>query len=631
MDIGKLPWLYSLMAIALLWPFSPLITLRNSEAETAVISEVAPAIFSAPVPENNHHSHSREGLFFNKENKRCPEKDPCFAQARYYTERGLVDLAIPDLKKTIERYPNDSKAHAYLGYIYSQKGLIADAVNEFQKAIGINPTLQKDTFDFPMAKSSPPLLKDFTIHFKDIIPIIDTFPAAHEILGACYTIEGRLGDALNEYEKVLKLDPDYGGRDSKISEKRTFGAIDQAIMEYEEAINLRPDYLNAYIQLAHAHQQKGLTDLAMTDIKKALSVKPDRLELHAFLSCFYAKKWLFEDALAVLREAKKIREAVFEKLITEGKSHLQNHRYNEAITTAKEAITLFPENKHAYLMLVTAYCLDNKTEEAIIKCNHIITQNPEDTLAYILLGWIYAQCDRTEEAVEMVRQSIGIKTGSIEAQLLTAFLCATQNQLQKAIKACRTALEVQSSHQNAASDYSWIKGNTLSIDQKFREVADVLQTNPNYREAYLCLGWLHSKNGEPEKSLAAYRKVVELTTNGQPALKNSADTILYTAYLHLGNVHAQKGEAADALSAYNRALEIFSLKTQNDIREGISCLDSSNVDEAINCFNRALKTNPERKEVYFLLANAYEKQGLHGIGAVLRMQGEKLKLQQDED
>ena len=39
--------------------------------------------------------------------------------------------------------------------------------------------------------------------------------------------------------------------------------------------------------------------------------------------------------------------------------------------------------------------------------------------------------------------------------------------------------------------------------------------------------------------------------------------------------------------------------------------------------------NPERKEVYFLLANAYEKQGLHGIGVALRIQGEKLKLQDE--
>ena len=153
----------------------------------------------------------------------------------------------------------------------------------------------------------------------------------------------------------------------------------------------------------------------------------------------------------------------------------------------------------------------------------------------------------------------------------------------------------------------------------------MLQTNPNYREAYLCLGWLHSKNGEPEKSLAAYRKVFELTSNSQLAPKNSSDIILYTAYLHLGNVYAQKGEAAEALSAYNRALEMLTLKTQDDIREGLFCLGNGSVDEAINCFNRALKMNPERKEVYFLLANAYEKQGTAWHRSGLKDTGREVK------
>ncbi|MEK7750127.1 MAG: hypothetical protein AAB277_04055, partial [Planctomycetota bacterium] len=53
-------------------------------------------------------------------------------QARQYAERGLVDLAIPELQKTIELYPDDIEAHAYLGWAYSQKGLIPDAVRELQ-------------------------------------------------------------------------------------------------------------------------------------------------------------------------------------------------------------------------------------------------------------------------------------------------------------------------------------------------------------------------------------------------------------------------------------------------------------------------------------------------------------------
>ena len=120
---------------------------------------------------------------------------------RQYAERGLVDLAIPELQKTIELYPDDIEAHAYLGWAYSQKGLIPDAVRELQKVLEMNPDLQKMPFDYPMVKDIPATVKEFTTSFEDVIDLINGFSGAHELLGLCYVLQGRLGDALNEYKK----------------------------------------------------------------------------------------------------------------------------------------------------------------------------------------------------------------------------------------------------------------------------------------------------------------------------------------------------------------------------------------------------------------------------------------------
>jgi len=64
--------------------------------------------------------------------------------ARQYAERGLVDLAIPELQKTTELYPDDIEAHAYLGWAYSQKGLIPDAVREKPMHISDGHTVRRD-------------------------------------------------------------------------------------------------------------------------------------------------------------------------------------------------------------------------------------------------------------------------------------------------------------------------------------------------------------------------------------------------------------------------------------------------------------------------------------------------------
>jgi len=74
-----------------------------------------------------------------------------FERARQYAERGLVDLAIPELERVIKLCPDDAAVHAYLGWAYGQKGLISEAVQAFQSAVQLNPDLQTTPFDYPMS------------------------------------------------------------------------------------------------------------------------------------------------------------------------------------------------------------------------------------------------------------------------------------------------------------------------------------------------------------------------------------------------------------------------------------------------------------------------------------------------
>src|SRR5574341_502138 len=90
-----------------------------------------------------------------------------------YVEKGLIDLAIPELKRAVELYPNDIEAHTYLGWAYSQKGLIPDAVDAFQKALQMNHGLQRAPFEFSMVKTIPAVVKEFTKSFGDMIHWID--------------------------------------------------------------------------------------------------------------------------------------------------------------------------------------------------------------------------------------------------------------------------------------------------------------------------------------------------------------------------------------------------------------------------------------------------------------------------
>ena len=652
-----------------------------------------------------------QGLFFSVDGAEdlkvkasfIVEEKSCFEQGRQYAERGLIDLAIPELEKMTELYPDDIEAHAYLGWAYSQKGLIADAVREFQKVLEMNPELQKAPFDYPMAKGLPAAVKEFTVSFEEVIDVISEFPGAHEVLGLCYVLQGRLGEALNEYKKVLELESGFvrkgvtahprlnlppppfspSGRGTRggiqgnneyspplvggvrgggellrkgfiANEKKAISPIDQAIREYEEVLRERPDCVEAYLRLACAHAEKGILDTAIEDIKKVISMKPDRLEARAYLGCFYAKKWMLDEAIKELGEAKQLRERIIEKLVTEAERSIRDRMFDKAIAVTREAMKFDSRNKKAHWLLSMAYGKKGEMDEAVKVCKEIIGLYPDDIHAYTLLGWIYAQRDLFKEAMDIAGQAVRIAPENADIRALMAFIYASQNQIHEAIAMCNMVYN-KASGENVPADYGWVKGNVTSIEQKLREVIDVLEMRPDYTEAYLCLGWLYSKNGDIEKAIPAFRKAIELMPDVtvQPLPLNSVEEPTpspsqegntkspllggdlgvgelllpdsYNARLCLGNVYVQKGEIQDALGEYNKVWEILSKKVQDDIAQGLASIKKGDIGQAIDYFNEALRVEPECQEAYAFLADAYEKKGLYSVGMVLRLQGERLK------
>ena len=436
--------------------------------------------------------------------------------------------------------------------------------------------------------------------------------------------------------------------------KKAISPIDQAIREYEDVLRAKPDCVEAYLRLACAHAEKGALDAAIENMKKVLSVEPDRLEAHVYLGCFYATKWMLDEAVKELCEAKELRDCILEKLITEGESSIHDCKFDKAVSVAREAMKIDSRNKKARWQLAMAYSKKGERDEAVNVCKEIIGLYPDDIHAYTLLGWIYVQRDLLEDAMNLAGQAVRIEPENADIRALMAFIYASRNQIHEAIAMCNMVIN-KASGENVPADYGWVKGNVTSIEQKRREVIDVMKMRPDYTEAYLCLGWLHSKNGEIDEAITACKKAIELMPDVtvQPLPLNSVEEPTpspsqegntkspllggdlgvgelllpdsYDAYLCLGNMYVQKGEIKNAITEYGKTLEILSKKAQDNMSLGLEFTKKGDIVQAINYFNEVLRVDPECAEAYALLADAYEKKGLYSIGMVLRFQGERLK------
>ena len=536
-----------------------------------------------------------------------------YEQAQHFLEKGLIDLAIPELKKIVEIYPDSIEIHAYLGWAYSHKGMITDAVEEFQKVLKMHPDLQNGVFDYPMIRNIPGEVGEFTTRFEDTIQLIDEFPGAHEVLGLCYVLQGRLGDALAEYKKVLQQEPAYYYQTTKVHRKDTISYTDHAVREYEEILREDPSCVEAYMKLACAYAEKGMLDISISHTKKAIFMKPERIEWHVYLACFYAKKWMLDEALKELDETKKARDHIFENLLNEGIFCIQNNELDKAISLLKDALKIHPERQQARWMLAEAYSKSGSSDKALKLCKETLTLYPDDSNTSALLGWIYVQWDRPEKALRRAEEALKKAPENTEILALMAMLLASQNQIREALALCTTIVNKTVENDRVTKDFSWVKGTVPSIEQKFREVLDVLEIKPDYTDGYLCLGWLHSKNGEMGKAVNAYKKAIELAPD-------SAD-----AHCYLGNMYIQEGEIKDALQEYSRVFEILSIKAGDAMARGLIYLKNGDTEQAIECFKSVLRFDPEYKDACLSLADAYEKRGQYSMSAPLKLQAERIR------
>jgi len=78
---------------------------------------------------------------------------------------------------------------------------------------------------------------------------------------------------------------------------------DEAIAAFKRAIDLDAEYADAYLALAQAYDQKGLTDDAITTITRAIEIDPKEPLYHTSLSVFYRKKGMIPEAEAEMAQA----------------------------------------------------------------------------------------------------------------------------------------------------------------------------------------------------------------------------------------------------------------------------------------------------------------------------------------
>ena len=155
------------------------------------------------------------------------------------------------------------------------------------------------------------------------------------------------------------------------------GRLDDAIMDYQEALRIKPENETTLINLGVALQAQGHTDDAIQHFLEALRIKPDSEEGNFNLGNAYKKKGQMDNAIRYYREALRINPEN-EKIHTNLGFALQTKgRLDDAIKHYQEALRIKPEDEKAHNNMAIALINKGNIDGAIKHFQKALQINPD--------------------------------------------------------------------------------------------------------------------------------------------------------------------------------------------------------------------------------------------------------------
>jgi len=187
-----------------------------------------------------------------------------------------------------------------LGVIYHEQGKFNRAVECFEKALAINPQYTEALLSLAVTYNDLGQYDKAQSLYADAkrggaTPAAETqalpdpfvrgkIANMHAELGDVYRSIGLQNEAIVEYQKALKLRPDFPDIRTKLAQAwHDQGQKEQALAELKEIKRSRPDYLLARINLGVVHYSMGLVEEAIREWKEVLAEDPENKKALMYL------------------------------------------------------------------------------------------------------------------------------------------------------------------------------------------------------------------------------------------------------------------------------------------------------------------------------------------------------------
>ena len=401
------------------------------------------------------------------------------------------------------------------------------------------------------------------------------------------------------------------------------GDFTKAIDEYKKAIQQDPQSSYVYIELANAYLRHRRVRDAVQEAENAIRLNGDNLDGHKLLGTIYLSIIGNEDSNRNPASSEYLKKAIQEyeiicrldgsdtnSLLTLGKLYHYDGQTDKAIASLTKLLELVPSSENGLSNLARIYSDQGNLKEAINVFKKALEANPASPRILAELALTYDQNKDYKNAIETYKKAIELDEDSLDLRKGLAQALLEDNQDEQAEKEYLKILEADPDEGSAY----------LRLGQIYRKRRDYEKALENFNKANTILvgslevpfhiATLYEELGKFEKAEERFQQLLKLTEkpagNYSPAeIQNRSIFLTHAGYL------------AQQLEKYPQAVEYFtelkSLSPENASKAEGYIIDayraSKQFDKALASCEKALKANPEDKDLKLLHADILAENG----------------------
>lgn len=523
-----------------------------------------------------------------------------------YLRGGEFSKAELVLNRALTLKPDSAETMYLLGQALNDESRPVDALDLLARAHKLAP--QNADIIFLLARIS--MGQNF---FEDAIPLLESglkiAPQRADLLaalGESYFMSGKADKAIDEFKKLIALEPSARSYTFMGLSYRHLGRFDEAQKYFQEGLKLEPANAACLFNLGFIEERQGNTIAAEQHFQQALRANPDFSDALLELANLRTQEKKLPEAADLLRRYVKVAHdpspGYYKLAMVERSLHQMDAAQRDLRvfqTLSKNANTGPYPYQHLfdYLDNRTKLSAKERTQLDVTELLAQLKKNPGQPQDLYLLAQAYLKLGQREQALQAIAQLDQISSDDYRTQTGVGVLLAQYHLYDAAISHFQNALRTNSDSDEIKFDLADAYLRKGNYPEALRTVQTISATGQQDDTCLSLLGDVYAHLGESEKSIGIFRD----------AIARNPDNDQY--YLSLMLVQLRGGDLQAAEGTLKKGLT--RIPASGKIQWGLGLISAlkGNTAQAAEQLERAVDLMPEWAGSYSTLGVFYYQTG----------------------